>query len=566
MSDKELISNKLIAAISPLAPALSEEKIHALLEIPKDTAKGDFAFPVFLLAKELHKAPPLIASELAAQIDATGFEKVEAAGSYINFFLDKSATATAVIRDIMSHGTHFGDSDEGKNQNVPIDMSAPNIAKPFSIGHLRSTVIGDSLSKIYRKRGYNTIRINHLGDWGKQFGLLITAYKHWGNAETITANPIDELLKLYVRVNAEAKENPEIDEEGRSWFLKMEQGDAEALRIWRWFSDVSLIEFNRIYTKLGVTFEFFMGESFYSDKMDAVVDDLKNKNLLHESRGAMVVDLDEYNLNPGMITKSDGATLYMTRDLTTAHYRKRTFNFAKAIYVIGGEQTYYLQQMMAVLKKADFAWANDMIHIPFGMVTQDGRKFSTRQGHVVKLETTLDEAVERALTQINEKNSDLPHKEEIAEAVGVGAVKFYDLKTDRLNGYDFNLDEMVSFEGETGPYVQYAYARIQSILRKANYWPKAITELPISTPDAWEIIKLLQSFPAIVARAAEKYEPSIIAKFSINLAQSFNKYYAHVHIMDQDAELDARLALIASTATVLKEALRLLGVEAPEQM
>lgn len=563
MNEKQIVSQALFDTLDGV---LEVEQIAAIIEKPKSSDLGDLAFPAFQLAKTLRKAPQAIAAEIAEKIDSTGFEKVLAVGPYVNFFLDKNATATQVIREIMMHGAHYGDFNEGLNRNVPIDMSAPNIAKPFSIGHLRSTVIGDSLAKIYRKRGYNTIRINHLGDWGKQFGLLITGYKHWGDEAVITANPIDELLKLYVKVNAEAKENPEIDEEGRQWFLKMEQGDEEALRIWHWFSEVSLIEFNRIYEKLDVDFEFFMGESFYSDKMEAVVNDLKDKKLLEESRGAMVVNLDEYNLNPGMITKSDGATLYMTRDLATAQYRHNTFDFAKAIYVIGGEQTYYLQQMMSVLKKADFSWANDMIHIPFGMVTQGGKKFSTRKGHVVKLEMAIDEAVERALKQINDKNPNLPNKEEVAKAVGVGAVKFYDLKTDRFNGYDFNLDEMVSFEGETGPYVQYAHARIQSILRKANYWPKAITNLDASNSEAWEIIKFLKEFPNIVKRAADNYEPSIIAKYAISLAQAFNKYYAHVRILENDESLDSRLALIASTATVLKESLRLLGVAAPENM
>jgi arginyl-tRNA synthetase len=431
---------------------------------------------------------------------------------------------------------------------------------------LRSTVIGDSLSKIYTKLGYNTIKINHLGDWGKQFGLLITAYKKYGDEATITANPIDELLKLYVRINAEAKEDESVDAEGREWFLKMEQGDEEALRIWKWFSDVSLLEFNRIYDKLGVDFDFFTGESFYSDKMDAIADDLDAKGLLHESRGALVVDLEKYNLNPALIKKTDGATLYITRDLATAVYRKKTFDFVKSIYVVGGEQINHFKQLKAVLLEAGYEWSNDMVHIPFGMVTQGGKKFSTRKGHVVKLEMALDEAVERALKQIDEKNPDLAHKEKVAQAVGVGAIKFYDLKTDRNNGYDFDLDEMVSFEGETGPYVQYAHARIQSILRKADYEAKSDTPIDANNPEAWEIVKALQDFPGIVQRAADKYEPSVLAKFVMSLAQSFNKYYAHVRILDEDAGLESRLALVNATAIVLKEALHLLGVDAPEEM
>ncbi len=562
MNEKLLAAKSLFAVLDG---ALELEQIENLLEKPKSSEMGDIAFPAFSLAKTLRKAPQIIAGEIAENIDATGFDKVVATGPYVNFFLDKKAVATAVINEVITEKEDYGDQNIGHGANVPIDMSAPNIAKPFSIGHLRSTVIGDSLSKIYEKIGYNTIKINHLGDWGKQFGLLITAYKKYGDEATITANPIDELLKLYVQINAEAKEDPTVDEEGRAWFLKMEQGDEEALRIWKWFSDVSLIEFNRIYGKLGIEFDHFTGESFYSDKMDAVVEDLESKGLMHESKGAMVVDLEKYNLNPALIKKTDGATLYITRDLATAMYRKATFDFVKSLYVVGGEQQNHFKQLKAVLKEAGYDWSDNMTHVSFGMVTQGGKKFSTRKGHVVKLETTLDEAVERALKQINDKNPDLPNKELVAQQVGVGAVKFYDLKTDRNNGYDFNLEEMVSFEGETGPYVQYAYARIRSILRKANYasQPVNVEETPA---EAWEIVKLLQDFGNVVKRAADKYEPSIIAKYSISLAQAFNKYYAHVRILEDNEGLQARLALANATSLVLKEALRLLGVEAPEEM
>ncbi|MEI3643018.1 arginine--tRNA ligase [Lactococcus cremoris] len=564
MDEKQLVSQALSAAIDGV---LGVEQIAAIIEKPKTSDLGDLAFPAFQLAKTLRKSPQIIAGEIAEKIDTKGFEKVIAVGPYVNFFLDKNATASEVIREVLAEGEHYGDANIGEGGNVPIDMSAPNIAKPFSIGHLRSTVIGDSIAKIYEKLGYQPIKINHLGDWGKQFGLLITAYKKYGDEATITANPIDELLKLYVKINAEAKEDSEVDEEGRQWFLKMEQGDEEALRIWKWFSDVSLIEFNRIYGKLGVTFDHFMGESFYSDKMDAIVEDLENKNLLHESKGALIVDLEKYNLNPALIKKTDGATLYITRDLATAAYRKKTFNFVKSLYVVGGEQTNHFKQLKAVLKEAGYDWSDDMVHVPFGMVTQGGKKFSTRKGHVVKLEMALDEAVDRAEKQIEAKNPNLENKEEVAKQVGVGAVKFYDLKTDRNNGYDFDLDEMVSFEGETGPYVQYAHARIQSILRKANRKVNIDNiSLVVSDAEAWEIVKALKEFPNIVKRAADNYEPSIIAKYAISLAQAFNKYYAHVRILEDDAQLDGRLALISATSIVLKEALRLLGVAAPENM
>lgn len=564
MDEKQLVSQALSAAIDGV---LGVEQIAAIIEKPKSSDLGDLAFPAFQLAKTLRKSPQIIAGEIAEKIDTKGFEKVIAVGPYVNFFLDKNATASEVIREVLTEGEHYGDANIGQGGNVPIDMSAPNIAKPFSIGHLRSTVIGDSIAKIYEKLGYQPIKINHLGDWGKQFGLLITAYKKYGDEATITANPIDELLKLYVKINAEAKEDPEVDEEGRQWFLKMEQGDEEALRIWKWFSDVSLIEFNRIYRKLGVSFDHFMGESFYSDKMDAIVEDLESKNLLHESKGALIVDLEKYNLNPALIKKTDGATLYITRDLATAAYRKKTFNFVKSLYVVGGEQTNHFKQLKAVLKEAGYDWFDDMVHVPFGMVTQGGKKFSTRKGHVVKLEMALDEAVDRAEKQIEAKNPNLENKEEVAKQVGVGAVKFYDLKTDRNNGYDFDLDEMVSFEGETGPYVQYAHARIQSILRKANRKVDINNiSLAVSDAEAWEIVKALKEFPNVVKRAADNYEPSVIAKYAISLAQAFNKYYAHVRILEDDAQLDGRLALISATSIVLKEALRLLGVAAPENM
>lgn len=564
MDEKQLVSQALSAAIDGV---LGVEQIAAIIEKPKSSDLGDLAFPAFQLAKTLRKSPQIIAGEIAEKIDIKGFEKVIAVGPYVNFFLDKNTTASEVIREVLTEGEHYGDANIGQGGNVPIDMSAPNIAKPFSIGHLRSTVIGDSIAKIYEKLGYQPIKINHLGDWGKQFGLLITAYKKYGDEATITANPIDELLKLYVKINAEAKEDPEVDEEGRQWFLKMEQGDEEALRIWKWFSDVSLIEFNRIYGKLGVSFDHFMGESFYSDKMDAIVEDLESKNLLHESKGALIVDLEKYNLNPALIKKTDGATLYITRDLATAAYRKKTFNFVKSLYVVGGEQTNHFKQLKAVLKEAGYDWSDDMVHVPFGMVTQGGKKFSTRKGHVVKLEMALDEAVDRAEKQIEAKNPNLENKEEVAKQVGVGAVKFYDLKTDRNNGYDFDLDEMVSFEGETGPYVQYAHARIQSILRKANRKVDINNiSLAVSDAEAWEIVKALKEFPNVVKRAADNYEPSVIAKYAISLAQAFNKYYAHVRILEDDAQLDGRLALISATSIVLKEALRLLGVAAPENM
>ena len=562
MNHKELIASELAKVIE----GLDQETILNLLEQPKSSDLGDIAFPAFSLAKIERKAPQAIAADIAEKIDASHFEKVVATGPYVNFFLDKSQISDQVIKSVIEAGADYGQQEEGQGANVTIDLSSPNIAKPFSVGHLRSTVIGDALSNIFRKMGYNTIKINHLGDWGKQFGLLMVAYKKWGSKEAVEANPIDELLKLYVRINAEIENDPALDEEGRLWFKKLEDGDPEATELWQWFRDESLVEFNRIYKLLGVEFDSLNGEAFYNDKMDEAVQILEDKGLLKESKGASIVELDDVNLPPAMIKKSDGATLYITRDIATAIYRARTYNFVKNIYAVGQEQSNHFRQLKAVLKKMGFDWSDDMIHVDFGLVTKNRQKLSTRKGNIILLEPTLQEAISRAKAQIEEKNPELENKEEVAHAVGVGAVKFYDLKTDRRNGYDFDLEAMVSFEGETGPYVQYAYARIQSILRKANFTPSTDATYSLSDPESWEIIKLLQDFSRVVKRAAENYDPSLIAKYAINLAQAFNKYYAHTRILDESPERDSRLALSYSTAVVLKEALRLLGVEAPEKM
>ena len=562
MNNKELIASELAKVID----SLDQDAILNLLEQPKSSDLGDIAFPAFSLAKVERKAPQAIAADIAEKIDQSAFEKVVATGPYVNFFLDKSQISDQVIKSVIQAGADYGQQEEGQGANVTIDLSSPNIAKPFSVGHLRSTVIGDALSNIFRKMGYNTIKINHLGDWGKQFGLLMVAYKKWGSKEAVEANPIDELLKLYVRINAEIENDPELDEEGRKWFKKLEDGDPEATELWQWFRDESLVEFNRIYKLLGVEFDSLNGEAFYNDKMDEGVQILEEKGLLKESKGASIVELDDVNLPPAMIKKSDGATLYITRDIATAIYRARTYNFVKNIYAVGQEQSNHFRQLKAVLKKMGFDWSDDMIHVDFGLVTKNRQKLSTRKGNIILLEPTLQEAISRAKAQIEEKNPELENKEEVAHAVGVGAVKFYDLKTDRRNGYDFDLEAMVSFEGETGPYVQYAYARIQSILRKANFTPSTDATYSLSDPESWEIIKLLQDFSRVVKRAAENYDPSLIAKYAINLAQSFNKYYAHTRILDESPERESRLALSYSTAVVLKEALRLLGVDAPEKM
>ncbi|HEN0927185.1 TPA: arginine--tRNA ligase [Streptococcus agalactiae] len=563
MDTKHLIASE----IQKVVPDMEQSAILSLLETPKNSSMGDLAFPAFSLAKTLRKAPQIIASDIAEQIKSDQFEKVEAVGPYVNFFLDKAAISSQVLKQVLSDGSAYATQNIGEGRNVAIDMSSPNIAKPFSIGHLRSTVIGDSLANIFDKIGYHPVKINHLGDWGKQFGMLIVAYKKWGNEEAVRAHPIDELLKLYVRINAEAETDPSVDEEAREWFRKLEANDPEATELWQWFRDESLLEFNRLYDKMNVTFDSYNGEAFYNDKMDEVLELLESKNLLVESKGAQVVNLEKYGIeHPALIKKSDGATLYITRDLAAALYRKRTYDFAKSIYVVGNEQSAHFKQLKAVLKEMDYDWSDDMTHVPFGLVTKGGTKLSTRKGNVILLEPTVAEAINRAASQIEAKNPNLADKDKVAQAVGVGAIKFYDLKTDRTNGYDFDLEAMVSFEGETGPYVQYAHARIQSILRKANFSPSNSDNYSLNDVESWEIIKLIQDFPRIIVRAADNFEPSIIAKFAINLAQCFNKYYAHTHILDEDAEISSRLALCYATATVLKESLRLLGVDAPNEM
>ncbi|WP_155286541.1 arginine--tRNA ligase [Lacticaseibacillus zhaodongensis] len=555
---------QVVSALSKvLAGEVEADQITKLIEVPKSLDMGDYAFPTFILAKSRHMAPVKIAADLAAQIDAGDFEKVVAQGAYVNFFLEKTSFAKDVLTAIAEQGEHYGDLQLGSG-NVPIDMSSPNIAKPMSMGHLRSTVIGNSIAKILTKVGYSPIKINHLGDWGTQFGKLIVAYKKWGSEAEVKADPIKHLLEYYVRFHKEAETQPELDDEARAWFKKLEDGDEEAHKLWSWFRTVSLKEFNRIYDILGVHFDSFKGEAFYNDKMDRVTDALEEKHLLQESQGAEIVDLSKYNLNPALIRKSDGATLYMTRDLAAAMYRHDTYNFTQSLYVVGMEQTEHFKQLKAVLKEMGYDWADDIHHIPFGLITANGKKLSTRKGNVILLEKVLHEAVDLAKQQIAEKHPDLKNADAVAQDVGVGAVIFHDLKNDRLDNFDFNLEEVVRFEGETGPYVQYTNARANSILSKTDVQPDATVEL--TGVDAWAVLKMLSEFPNVVARAARDFEPSVVAKYSLRLAKTFNQYYAHTKVLVDDAELPARLALVQSVSMILTTSLGLLGVNAPKEM
>ena len=565
MNSKQL----LVDALAPtLAEHLSADEILNLIEVPKDTSHGDLAFPVFQLARVFRKAPQQIAADLVEELDTSNFSNVVAVGPYINVSLKREPVGATVVKEVLEAGDAYGNLNIGEGRNMTIDFSSPNIAKPMSMGHLRSTVIGNAIANIAAKVNYNPIRINHLGDWGTQFGKLIVAYKMWGDDAVIAADPVKELVKLYVDFHEVAEEKPELEEEARAAFKKLEDGDAEMIRLWTWFKDESLKEFNKVYDMLNISFDSFNGEAFYNDKMQPIIDELEAKGITTVNEGATIVDLEELNLPPALIKKSDGATLYVTRDLAAASYRKETYDFAKNIYVVGNEQSVHFKQLKAVLTKLGREWSEDMVHVPFGLITLDGKKLSTRKGKIVLLEEVLKEAVDLALEQITAKNPDLANKEAVAHQVGVGAVIFHDLKTERMNSFDFNLAEIVQFEGETGPYVQYTYARSKSIIRK--YGKEISTDLTeafgLTDDYSWEVVKKLMDYPRVVANAIERFEPSQVAKYAVQLAQLFNKYYGNTRILEDDAQLDARLALVKAMTVVLKNALGLLGIEAPEEM
>lgn len=564
MDNKQQIADVLSQALGD--NILSNIDILNKIEVPKTSDLGDLAFPTFMLAKVMRKAPQQIATDLVEKIDKNNFEKVVAMGPYVNFFLNKEKVGAQILTDILTQQANYGTNNDGENGNVTIDMSSPNIAKPMSMGHLRSTVIGNALANIFSKNGYNPIKINHLGDWGTQFGKLMVAYKLWGSEEEVKKDPINTLVKYYIRFHEEAKENLALDDEGRAWFKKLEDGDQEATKLWKWFRDESLKEFLTIYDELEINFDSFNGEAFYNDKMDQVVKMLTEKGLLVESQGAQIVNLEKYNLPVAMIKRTDGATLYMTRDLAAAMYRKNEYNFVKNLYVVGGEQREHFQQMKAIFKEASYDWADDIEHIPFGLITVNGKKLSTRSGRIILLQDVLDDAIRLAREQIEIKNPDLANKENVAKQVGIGAVVFHDLKNERVNSFDFALEEVVRFEGDTGPYVQYSHARAQSILRKAGNPDLTTTNLVISDASAWDTIKILGDFPNIVRRALRDREPSVIAKYALNLSRAYNKYYANSRILAEDNELLARLGLVKAVAIVLTESLRMLGVHAPNEM
>ncbi|MGL5617074.1 MAG: arginine--tRNA ligase [Sarcina sp.] len=563
MDNKKVISERIKEFVD-----LDLEKIEGLLEVPPKPEMGDYAFPCFQLAKVMRKAPNMIATELSENINKEGFERVEALGPYVNFFLDKSVFSEAIINKVLAAKDNYGASKVGENRNIVVEYSSPNIAKPFHVGHLFTTAIGNALYKMYKFEGYNPTRINHLGDWGTQFGKLISAYKRWGNEEALEKDPIKELLRIYVKFHDEAENDESLVDEGRMYFKRLEDGEEEETALWNRFKDLSLKEFNNIYKILNVDFDSWAGESFYNDKMDAVVRELDEKGILTESNGAKVVMLDEYNMPPCIVVKSDGASIYATRDLTAAIYRKKHYDFEKCIYVVGKDQILHFNQVFKSLELAGKDWAKDCVHIPFGTVKFADKKLSTRKGDVVLLEDLLREAVENAKSLIEEKNPNLENKDEVAKKIGIGAIVFTYLKNSREKDIVFNWKEMLSFDGETAPYVQYAYARAKSIIRKAGKVEGTPDYSKLNSKEEFELAKSLEDFNKVILNAIDKLEPSIVTRYAVEVAKNFNKFYnAHSVLNVEDEGLKvARLKLIEAAAQVIKNALALIGVEVVEEM
>ncbi len=563
------MKNKIIALIEANVEGLTAEDISSLIEIPPKPELGDFAFPCFRLAKAMRKAPQMIAADIKEAIGKVDFlDDIQVQGAYLNFFVNKEVFVKSMVE--AAAADDFGSSDIGEGQTICIDYSSPNVAKNFHVGHLRTTIIGNSLYKIFSKLGYKVVRINHLGDWGTQFGKLIVAYKAWGDEETVERDGVAELMKLYVKFHEEADKNPALNDEARAWFTKMEHGDEEALRIWQWFKDISLIEYKRTYELLGMDFDYYLGESFYRDKTADVVKRLSDAGLLTESEGAQIVNLDEYGMAPCLILKNDGSSIYATRDLAAIFYRKETYRFSKCLYVTGQEQKLHFAQVFKVVELLGNEWAKEqLVHIPYGLVSLEGAKLSTRSGNVIYAEDILLESISKIKEIIEEKNPDIPDKEETAKKIGVGAVIFNDLYNQRIKDVSFKWEKLLNFDGETGPYVQYTYARCSSILRKVtDFAPgSAIDYTLLTDTESMDLLKEISRFPKVIYDASEKYEPSVVARFAVDVAQSFNKFYNTNRINVEDKALrDARMTLVCLTRKTIRDALLLLGIECPEQM
>ncbi|ACB84834.1 arginine--tRNA ligase [Natranaerobius thermophilus] len=549
---------------------LDLEDIKENVEVPPDRNLGDFAFPCFKLAKIKKKNPAQIASEIVENIEAGEyFSAIEATGPYINFTCNLEKLNQDTLERIYTQGRGYGKSSEGDGKTVVIDFSSPNIAKPFGFGHLRSTVIGNSLANVYETLGYNVERINHLGDWGTQFGNLIAAYLKWGNEQELEKDPIEYLYDLYVKFHEEMEEDPSLKDEGREWFRKLEEGDETAEKLWEWFREMSLKDFERIYRKLGVKFDSNKGEAFYNDKLEDTIETIKDSGIATYSQGALIVDLNEENLPPCLLKKQDGATLYITRDLTAAFYRYENYQFDKALYVVGADQELHFNQMFNVLKKMGCDWAENMEHVPFGLIRFQDRKMSTRKGNMVYLEDVLEKAKQLALETIREKNPELDNQEDIAEMVGVGAVIFGDLSNDRVKEVNFDWDKILDFNGETAPYLQYTHARICSVLKKADITPEYDKDIVKHLQSDYEknVIQLLAGFTDALKRTRDANKPHILARYLLDLGREFNRFYNHCPILNETEEVkQARLILIDAVRQVLANGLGIMGIKAPEAM
>ena len=547
---------------------IGEEEIASWLTVPPERDLGDYALPCFRFAKALKKPPVKIAEELAAEIAGAPFLKdVRAVNGYLNFFIDRNDFTQKTLREILSAGVSYGESGEGAGKTICIDYSSINIAKPFHIGHLSTTVIGGALVNIYRKLGYRVVGINHLGDWGTQFGKLISAYKRWGSREEVEKGSIREMLRLYVKFHDEAEKDESLNDEARAYFKRIEDGDEECLALFNWFKELTIREVQKIYDLLGVKFDSYAGESFYNDKMQPVVDELEKKGLLKTSEGAKVVDLEAYGMPPCLILKADGATLYATRDLAAAFYRKKTYDFAKCLYVVAYQQNLHFQQVFKVLELMGCEWAKDMVHVAFGMVSlEDSGSLSTRRGNVVFLEDVLQQAIAKAKEIMLEKTPDMKDPDETAKRIGVGAVIFSTLSANRIKDIVFSFDKVLNFDGETGPYVQYAYARCSSVLEKAKPELEKMRFENLS-PYETDLVNLLGTFPKTVKSAAEKYEPSYVTRLMAEVAKSFNKFYFECRIIgEEEGVMHRRLGICAAARSVLASGLGLLNIQTVEKM